>query len=199
MMEPPISLETLVSLIRSDLVTPQTRAALSARLENQTVTIPVFFNEAQFGTLREVCDRLIPQPEPGPHVDLPGLLDTHLAAGTGKGWRYAVLPDDATLFKRGMDGIEQTSYEMYKKPFPKLLQHQQDEVLRVIQSGGIGDGVWKDISAPHFFTELLAMLVEIYYSHPVAKAIIGDVSFADAAGWQLTGMNDQKPPDKSGQ
>ncbi len=43
-----------------------------------------------------------------------------------------------------------------------------------------------------FFEELLAQIVEIYYSRPEAKEEIGEVAYADAKGWQKIGLNEME-------
>ncbi len=71
-----------------------------------------------------------------------------------------------------------------------LAAREQDEVLNSIQSGAATDAAWKVIPANLFFEELLAAIVELYYSHPYAKEQIGEVAMADAKGWQKMGLNE---------
>ena len=48
---------------------------------------PRALSNEQFGTLRALLDRIVPQAAFG--IDLAALLDAQLAAGTGDGWRFA--------------------------------------------------------------------------------------------------------------
>lgn len=185
-------LGTVQALLPTDAVTPATRHALQARLQQEPVFHPLFFDEASFLTLRAVCMRLIPQPNPDRTVDLPGCLDTMLAGGKGNGWRYDAMPADEKAFTIGIKGISETADLMYGRPFHQLAATEQDKLLTSIQSGDVQGTTWKILPAKLFFEELLSALVEIYYSHPFAKEEMGEVAFADAKGWQKIGLNERE-------
>ncbi len=190
------SAESLRALLDSTAVTPSTRKALEERLAKPVVSEPAFFNAAQFATLHAVCARLIPQPDVDV-VDLPGLLDEKMKKGAGKGWRYDTMPAEAKAILRGMDGIEQTAEATTGEAFSSLSGTHKDEVLRAVQDGTPPGAIWKVLPAARFFEELLTALVELYYSHPIAKAQIGDRSFADAHGWVRIGLQQQTSPKQS--
>ena len=186
--------------MQSHHVTPQTRAALEERITHKIVTLPRCFNEEQFRTLAAVCARLIPQPIGEEPVDLPGVLDKRLQQGDGKGWRYDVLPSDTEMFRSGMDNVALVAQALCGDAFRRLNGSQQDEVLRIIQAGEVSEALWQRIQAQRFFEELLAALCGIYYSHPAAKADIGDISFADVPGWtaiRLNGHDSREPSEIS--
>jgi gluconate 2-dehydrogenase gamma chain len=180
---------TVNALLTTDLVTPVTKEVLNQRLNAEDSGLPRFLNEKHFQTLQSVCGRLIPQTREHP-VDLPKLLDTNLHSGSGNGWRYASLPDDNTAMVTGLAGIEEESYLTLNSSFHLLIPSQQDKLLNSVQQGTTAAPTWQAFSGPLFFEELLAQLVEIYYSHPAAKDEIGDASFADAKGWANTGLQE---------
>ena len=184
---------TARALLASALVTPATRAVLLDRLAASPVAEPRALDAAAFATLRAVCARLIPQPERSDPVDLAGAVDDRLARGEGNGWRYATMPPDAEAYERGLHGIDECARVTRGAAFVDLPGADQDEVLRAVQRGQPAGAAWGGLPADRFFEELLAELVESYYSHPVAQEEIGYVGFADAHGWQAVGLDQLAP------
>ena len=161
------------------------------------VVMPRFFSEGAFETVCAVCDRLIPQPERPRPIDLAGTLDTRLAnlqrqGGGGDGWRYAVMPPDRTMHAMGIDGIEQSARAIFGRAFTRLSDPEQDAVLSAVQAGRAGGSIWAAMDGALYFEELLAMVADIYYSHPLASEEIGYAGMADAHGWQAIGLNERE-------
>jgi hypothetical protein len=181
---------TVQALLLTEAVTANTRCALQNRLQKEVVVVARFFDADMYHTLRAVCMRLIPQAEPERMVDLAGCLDSRLAEGKGDGWRYDAMPTDGKAFMIGLNGISKTSVSRFGLDFHLLAAKEQDEILDLIQSGAATGPAWQIIPAALFFEELLAALVEIYYSHPFAKEDIGEVAMADAKGWQKIGLDE---------
>lgn len=181
---------TVQALMNTDLVTAPTRKALQARLDRKPVTEPKFFGHEIFLTLQAVCARLIPQTQPDRMIDLAGCLDGILAEGKGNGWRYDAMPADKKAYTIGLYGINKTAVSMFGSCFYMLTAEEQDAVLTSIQSGEARSFTWRIIPAKLFFEELLAAIVELYFSHPFAKEDIGEVTMADANGWKKTGLNE---------
>lgn len=181
---------TVQALMQTDKVSDASRKVLQTRLDRKPITEPKFFNAEIFITLQAVCARLIPQPLPERHVDLAGCLDTLLADGKGNGWRYNAMPPDGSAFTIGLSCINKTSVAMFGEGFHLLNGKDQDEVLAAVQAGTAIAFIWKDIPPKLFFEELLAAVVELYYSHPYVKEDIGDLSMADTKGWRKTGLNE---------
>jgi hypothetical protein len=69
---------------------------------------------------------------------------------------------------------------------------ERDAVLRAVQSGEAPGEVWAQMDAACYFEELLALLVDIYYAHPLALEEIGYVGMADAHGWQAIGLDQRE-------
>ena len=184
--------KTWREVLDSGAVTAKTREVLLERISHDAVSLPGFFSEEHFITLKAVCARLIPQVPDEGIVDLPGLLDERLSSPGGKGWRYDALPSDGELFPLGMEGIGRSANALFGAPFHYIAAEQQDEVLIQIQHGHAPGSIWQRIPSRLFFTELLAVLTELYYSHPIAKEQIGDYSFADARGWHFIGLSEQR-------
>lgn len=184
---------TVRALLETDMVTPQTRAALLERLEKETVATPRFFDSEAFATLRAACARLLPQPERAQPVDLAGAIDERLAKGEGDGWRYDGMPPDGEAHRRGLLGLNESARLLFGKGFPELDGPRQDRVLSLVQRGEVEGGMWETTPAHRFFEELLAGVTESYYSHPLAQEEIGFVGMADAPGWQSVGLDQLEP------
>lgn len=178
------------ALLNTDSVTPQTRDVLIGRLERKKILSPSFFDKDIFITLQCVCERLLPQPGRENKIDLAGSLDEMLNEGKGNGWRYNKMPPDGEAFKKGIQGINETSELMFGAAFKQLDEPKQIGVLSAVQKNIAPGKTWETLPANLFFEELLAQIVEIYYSHPWAKEEIGEVAFSDAKGWQKIGLNE---------
>ena len=181
---------TVKALLHSGFVTPQTKAVLEERLQKKERAAPPFFDEENFAVLEAVCDCLLPQNEWTPKIPLAMLLEEELATGKGKGWRYHNMPPMKTAMVQGLKGIEEETQQVYKKSFVQLAVPGQEKILAAVQKGKTVTDAWEHLPSPLFFTELLAMVTELYYCHPLAKEEIGDVSFADAKGWDHIGLNE---------
>ncbi len=179
----------VTSLLNSAEVTPQTKAVLIERLHKQQRISTTFFNDDTFALLEDVSDVLFPQGDKEQTIPLAILFEDALVSGAGKGWRYNNMPPMKAAIINGLKGIEEEGKQMYQLPFAQLSLQQKVTVLTAVQTNGVRSSAWQSLSASLFFEELLAMLTEIYYSHPIAKDQIGDASFADARGWTQLGLN----------
>lgn len=180
---------TVRALLQTDLVTPQTRDVLTKRLERTTRISNPIFDDETFALLEAVSDCLLPQNERDEKIPLAALLEENLQGGKGKGWRYAALPPDREAVVQGLKGIEEEAQSGYGRPFQQLSTGDRQSILTDVQTARAKAPSWKELPAGLFFTELLALLTQLYYSHPLGKEEIGDASFADAKGWTHIGLN----------
>ena len=181
---------TVRSLLETSQVTPKTRDVLKARLAEEPVLKPSFFDTESFEILRSVGDRLIAQSH---GIDLAGALDRRLATGTGDGWRYNTMPPDSIAHQSGLAGVEESARILFGRGFVVLSESEQDRVLTAIQQGKAPGKTWETLPSVRYFEELLVELTETYYSHPLAQEEIGYVGMADAKGWQAIGLNQLEP------
>lgn len=152
----------LLELLESNRVTNATRRVLLERLNQKFER--QFFSVSHLELLRTVALRLVPH-DPL-ELDLVGPIDGRLAHGDSKGWRYADLALEPNPYKSLLEALPED--------FLQLEGEVQDSIL---------EGVQKEF--PRAFEDLLAELVEIYYSHPLVQVRIGYYGFADAQGWTL--------------
>ena len=177
---------TVRSLLDTSQVTPKTRDVIKARLAEEPVSRPDFFDTESFAVLQAVADRLIAQSH---GIDLAGALDRRLASGTGDGWRYNTMPPDPIAHQAGLAGIEESAHILFERSFTALSKSEQDAVLTAVQQGQAPGKTWETIPSDRYFEELLVELTETYYSHPLAQEEIGYVGMADAKGWQAIELN----------
>jgi len=182
---------TVRALIESDLVTPPTRRALRERLQTRPGP-PRFFGSQEFAVIKAAAARLIPQPERERPIDLAAELDARLADGTGDGWRYAKMPPDREMHSLGVAGFDESAQSMFGCGFAALAGADQDSVLRAVQSGKAQGQPWAAMDSACYFEELLALLVDIYYAHPLALEEIGFAGMADGHGWQAIGLDERE-------
>ena len=157
------------ALIDSDRVTAPTRRVLSARLTPPEESLRAL-NAAQMSTLRAVAARLVPLG--GLH--LAERFDALLADGPGDGWRYADMPPDLQAHREALDRLAGAGFDT-------LDGAGRDSMLAAVQAGRAPGGSWP-FPCARWFEELLAALVRLAYSHPLAQVSIGYEGFADAHG-----------------
>ncbi len=182
---------TVRALLKTDHVSDSTRAVLRARLDRLQVREPEFFTENEFAVLRAVCDRLMPQPDRTPPIDVAGDIDRRLATGATDGWRYDVLPADGEMYRALIGGLDALARQHGVNGFPALDMNTQNEVLARIQRGDVTGEPWDRIPAVRCFEEVLAEVVEIYYGHPLAQEEIGYVGMADLPAWTKVGLDER--------
>lgn len=179
-----------MQLIDSDFVTPQTKIVLLERIKKQERIADSFFDDTSFALLEAVCDCLLPQNERTEKIPLAVMLEEELHTSKGKGWRFDVLPPAKEAFTQGLKGIEEEAQQTCNTSFIQLSVSEQQNILKAVQTGTVRAGMWQQLPSHLFFTEILALLTELYYSHPLAKEEIGDASFTDAKGWQRIGLDE---------
>ena len=180
----------ILRLIGSDRMTEATKAALRARLATVSAgpATPVL-NASQLVALSAIAARLIPQTQRTSAIDLVDAFHRRLADDTGLGWRYADLPPTTQLHQRGLSATDASAVAIFGKAFVALPPARQDELLQVIQGGRTDEAAWQGVNPALWFTELLATLVDIFYSHPLAQDEIGYAGMADAQGWSEVGLD----------
>jgi choline dehydrogenase-like flavoprotein len=187
------------ALINSDLMTPPTRQVMEARLQiseqaQKASPAPAYFNISDFSLLEAVCGCLLAlEPDETPSArEIASTIDLRLAEGKGNGWRYDRLPTDGEAYRLGLTGLNEAAIKAKGgSGFASLAVDDQEAILRAVCAGadGLPGDIWKTIDPKRFFEELLAEVVEIYYSHPLSQEEIGYVGMADARGWKRFGLN----------
>lgn len=180
------------ALLSSDLVTEPTQIALQERIE-KAFGNNKFFNDYSFNLLSAVCDLLVDQHSRHRTVNIAFFIDQRLTDKTCDGWRYNSMPPDDIMYKMGLEGIDETSSQMFGEKFIALKKEEQIKVLNAIQQGIVESDVWTKLPPVIFFEELLAETAEIFFSYPLVQASVGYVGMADAKGWTKIKLNESEP------
>ncbi len=138
-------------------------------------------------TLRAASARLIPAPDLADAVDLAGAFDAALAEGDGDGWRYAEIQPDRELHRLGLDALEAAAQRRFAASFDTLGPDEQDVVLQACADGQGDDGV-EALDTGRWFEEMLCLLVELHFSHPLVQVAMGYDGMADARGVQAVSL-----------
>ena len=187
--------ERVRALLGSDAVSAATRIALTARLDalhRPPIVLGRSLSAEEVATLRAATDRLIPQADRDRPVDLVAAIDARLAADRGDGWRYDALPADGESLRRGLAGLDEAARELHALGFAGLAATQQDDVLRLVQTGNPPGDVWRTLPAGRWFEDLLAECCETYYADPISEDEIGYVGYADLPSWQAIGLDQRE-------
>ena len=136
-------------------------------------------------TLEAACLSLIPEPELVRRIALPAAFEARLAQGLYRGWRYAEAPEDAALFRAGLDALDIAARRRTGQTFADL---GADDRHALLAAACKGEPPMDDRALKHWFEELLTALTEIYYAHPLVQVSIGYDGMADAHGVQAVGF-----------
>ncbi len=152
----------------------QTRAVIDRRVAIDP-DHHVFFTDAEWSTLRAICDRVVPQPpdraRPAP---VAAMVDEKLNSNNGDGYRDARLPPMRQAWRRALAAIDAEATSRYGRRFSELGALLQDDLLKAVQNGQVDEKAWGGMPAKIFFHKrLLHDVVSSYYAHPAAWSEIG--------------------------
>lgn len=164
---PPAAAATIASARTS----VRTRSALARRaLADDPDYQPRALTRAQLDVLRAVAARVVPQD--GAPIDLAARVEAQLAAGKGRGWRFADLPPDVDAYSAALDALGD---------FRSLTAEQQDERLTRIADGHDWLGKW--------FEDVADDLIKTWLAHPASLHRVGFDAYANGGdGLRLQGF-----------
>lgn len=152
----------------------QTRAVIDKRMAIDP-DHHAFFTDAEWATLRAICDRIVPQPPDRAHpAPVAAMVDEKMHTNGGDGYRDARLPPMRDAWRRALAAIDAEAASHYGRRFHELGALLQDDLLKAIQSGEVDQKAWGNLPAKVFFEKrLLHDIVSTYYVHPAAWSEIG--------------------------
>ncbi len=170
----------------------QTRRAIDARLA--ITEEPRFFGEAEWRTLRAICDRVIRQPAMGSRVPIAALVDRKMEQDQRDGFRHAIMPPQREAWRRGLRAVDAEARARFGGAFHDLPPARQDEVLSGIEAGEAHTDTWGDMPPKTFFkARLLHDIAASYYAHPFAWNEIGFGGPASPRGYVRMDFNRRDP------
>ena len=194
----------VLPLLQSDLVTTPTKTALQERLDDKRKQYqPAFFSESEFKSLNSICARLLGEPASPQGPQNAALqytarqIDQRLTQRVTDGWRFDALPSDGEAYKLGIALLDHASSSAFATAFHQLNDEQIDQLLAAVEANTIAKAASETFDSALWFQELLAEVVECFYSHPEALDEIAYVGFSDAPGWNSVGMNQLAPREEA--
>lgn len=155
---------------------------------------PRFFSEAEWPTLKAVCDRILPQPLGRPAVPLAAFVDLKLFANHRDGWRHAQLPPQGEAWRRGLKALEAEAQGRHGRAFSELEPDAQDALLRDMQNGRLAHPAWAGMPPAVFFTDrVVSDITHAYYAHPTAWNEIGFGGPASPRGYVRMELDRRDP------
>ena len=125
-------------------------------------------------TLRAAIDRITPQPEGRPTVNVLALLLEKIAKDMSDGHRHHQLPPIRASYERGLDGLEAEAQARHGMSFHLLESGAADRLLGAIERGDARTDAWGDMPPAIFWGwRLLPDVVSSYYAYPSAWSAMG--------------------------
>jgi hypothetical protein len=154
-----------------------------------------FFSDAEWPTIRAVCDRIVPQTTARPKpVPLAAMIDEKLFANAGDGYRYAELPPMRDAWRVGLTALDGEAEMRHGRRFHDLGPLEQDAILASVQAGEVRSERWRDLPPKSFFTKrVLHDIVSAYYGHPTAWNEIGFGGPASPRGYVRMNFDRRDP------
>ena len=141
-----------------------------------------FFTDAEAATINALCDRIIPaDDDPGAAwAGVVEFIDRKLA---GYHRRYQ------SLYRQGLQGVNESAFVLFKKPFVDLTVAQQDELLHRLEANDAPGPTWSKVRAGDFFGRLVDHTLQGFYGGPRHGGNRDEVS------WHMLGL--PTPPVRS--
>jgi hypothetical protein len=165
---------------------PAMREIARARLAtNYTRERLEHYDDAQAATMRALLRQLIPEDE---GIDLVGFMDWATGRPLGRGDKRPGMPEEAELFKLGLQGLDQTAQTLHGHDFRGLDSSQQEAIISSVANGSAEGAVWKQIPPDYFFERFYGKALHGYFAHPRVWMRIGfmGASYPEGYTW-LTG------------
>jgi hypothetical protein len=135
-----------------------------------------FFGEHERATLEALCARVVPQEHrpPGRRVPIAPWLDLLCRNDQHDGFRFDDMPGNATAWRWGLEGLDQTAAALLDRAFAACGSASQDLVLRTLRAGDPPGDAWTRMPAARWWIYVaLRQITGVYYAHPFAWDEIG--------------------------
>jgi hypothetical protein len=133
-----------------------------------------FFTDAEWLTLKALCDRIIPQPSDPSPAPLAAMIDEKVFEHGTDGYRDARMPPLGEAWRSGLAALDAEARDRHDRPFHALSAPEQDGLLSAAQKGLANNAAWGGMPAKLFFEKRAVHdIVAAYYAHPKAWNEIG--------------------------
>ncbi len=118
-----------------------------------------FFTEAEANTVYAICEQIIPtDQDPGAaYAGVPNFIDKQLV-GPYKRFQQA--------YRKGLEGVQETSLAQFGARFESLKWDQQTEVLKMLEAGKARGRTWETENPKVFFELIRDHTMQGFYGSP---------------------------------
>jgi hypothetical protein len=153
-----------------------------------------FCTDAEWPTLRAICDRIIPQKTGDYRAPTAAMVDEKLFADATDGFENVELGAMQDAWRRGLAAIDAEARRAHECAFAELAAADQDALLTRVQKGDVQHALWRDTPPALFFkARLLRDIVSAYYAHPRAWNEIGYGGPASPRGYVRLNFDRRDP------
>ncbi|MVP01227.1 gluconate 2-dehydrogenase subunit 3 family protein [Paenibacillus lutrae] len=171
---------------------PHTQSIVNDRLVRQPKHQVLSLEEAEL--LRSWCSRLVDDDRAEMINYVIEHIDTTLSSGTGEGQRKPEAPHQRELILQGLHAVDKIAEGFHGQPFHHLRAIEQQEIMKNIAEARLSlIGEWTTTVQNEWFSKLLKLTVEAYYSHPVVWSEIGYAGPAYPRGYVRTDRGQLDP------
>ncbi|WP_068777220.1 gluconate 2-dehydrogenase subunit 3 family protein [Paenibacillus sp. FJAT-26967] len=169
-----------------------TQSIVSDRLVRQSQHQVLSLEEAEL--LRSWCSRLVDDDRAEMINYVIEHIDTTLSSSTGEGQRKPEVPRQRELILRGLQAVDKIAEGFHGQPFHHLSALEQREIMKNIAESKLPlTGEWTMTVQNEWFSKLLKLTVEAYYSHPTVWSEIGYAGPAYPRGYIRTDRGQLDP------
>ncbi len=134
-----------------------------------------FFSDAEWCTLRALCDRVVPQPADRANpVPIAAMVDQKMVKNEGDGYRHARMPPMREAWRRALAALDMEARTAHGCAFHELSAERKDELIAAMHRGTLQHDAWQGMPPREFFhSRVIADVIKSYYAHPTAWNEIG--------------------------
>ncbi len=155
---------------------------------------PRYLTEAEWATLRAVCERILPQPKGRPSVPIAAYIDDKLFNNKIDGYRSAKLLPQGEAWQAALAALDAAAVELHGRAFHDLHGDEQDALLVRMQKGELEGPLWRGMPSAMFFAKrVLHDITNAYYAHPTAWNEMGFAGPAAPRGYVRLDANQHDP------
>ena len=111
----------------------------------------LFFNDAEWETLKAICGRIVPQPARPHPVPVAAIVDQKMYENRLDGFRDARLPSMGEAWRCGLAALDQETCSRHGRRFHEIEASEQDDLLRAMEKGELTHSTWQGMPSNTFF------------------------------------------------
>jgi hypothetical protein len=141
---------------------------------NRVETTPPFrfFDAGEQRALRAFCD-LVTAQDAEPRIPVLAYIDEKLHSGARDGWQFFDLPDDAVVWRRLAEGLDDEARNHDHASFADAPLQLQIDLVHALSKADVHGGVWSTMNVARAFSVVMRYVAQAFYSHPWAWNEIG--------------------------